>query len=705
MRLSAKWISTGIACALLVACGGADSPGTSNHTSSLRVAGTAATGAPFAGGTVQVYGADGVALLSPPALVAADGSYSASIPAGAKFPIVFVADDGSQKLVSVMASAADSATVNVTQLTNLIAARISPTGDPANLVSEIGSGTTVNSAVVANKIRDVLSAIQPLLTAHDLVLTSNPISTSFTANGAGYDKMLDTLDVKIEPKGSTSSIELTVKKKVAEDAALPKVSLSSSDASIPTLPVINAADLPADGLSVALNELLARATACYALPKSSRIALNGTMATDITANECKDLFLANRPQDYKNSGHVVKSTDDFGGIFTATTAVEFSSPRYYYTVGQDVSGGPHAGDVAFGYRWKDGYGNFQYVRNIARQDTDGKYRFIGNQYAYPGGTNAYAQRRNFVTQADATYNSVGYVFDLPCNNITKYWKKINVTAPNGSKITLVPNVNVSGTSPAVTTCNYSYFVIATNAAQDPAGDNSGRTGTGFVRIRSEYEDATQVANGAHPRTTDAGLAFLPSDLTESQIEAIPQFGVWTYEYFTTSFTTPAATQSFKTVSRAMTIAGFRDSVKLPNLGASYLADLVSRVTCASAPNQLSCFVLPQAGAFPISWTVSEAAQTMAAPPATYRVKIYGSYSTSGPRIGFEDSTDVRSSVRSANIPCGNGDGGSSPQCQGGVTGSDFATSPYQTKITNIDLVSRLPDGSDASHFHTLYKLH
>ena len=668
------------------------------------VLGTAATGAPLAGGTVQIYGADGVALLTSPATVAADGSYTASIPASAKFPVIFVADDGSQKLVSVMASATDSSTVNITQLTNLIAARISPTGDPANLLSEIGSGTTISSAGVQTKISDVLAAIQPLLTAHGLALTNSPISTSFMANGTGYDKMLDTLDIKIEPKGTASTIELTVKQSVAENAQLPKVSLSSSDSSVPILPTINAADLPADGLSTGLNDLLTRTTACYALPKSSRT--NGLAASNITANECKDLFVGNRPQDYKYSGHTVKSTDDFGGIFTATTPVEFSSPRYYYTVGQDVFGGPHAGDVVFGFRWKDGYGNFQYVRNMVRQDTDGKYRFIGNQYAYPGGTGAYSQRRNFVMQADSTYSSVGYVFDLPCNYITKFWKKINVTAPNGGKITLVPNVNVSSDVPPVTSCNYSYYVIAGDATHDTAGDNSSRTGTGFIRIRSQYEDATQVANGAHPRTSENGLAFLSSDMSESAIEAIPQFGVWKYEYFTTSFDTPAATQYFKTIARAMTIAGFRDSVKLPSLQTSYLDDLTTLVRCPTSPgNPLNCYIAPRAGAFPISWNVSDAALSISSPPATYRTRIFGSYSTSGPRIGFEDTSDVRSSARTTTISCGNGDLGSSPQCQDGVTGHDFASTPYRTVIGNIDLVSRLPDGSDTSHFHAFYKLH
>lgn len=674
--------------AFLAACGGGSTDTVSNVP--MGIVGTAATGAAMAGGTVQIYGADGVALLTPAATIANDGSYSASIPGNAKFPLVFVADDGSQKLISVMASATQSTIVNVTQLTNLIAARISPTGDPGNLLSEVVAGTVMSAASVLDKTNEVLLAIRPLLEAHGLTPSNSPITTPFAANGVGYDKMLDTLDVKIEPKGSTSTIEITVKQAVAEDAQLPKVSLTS-DQSIPQLATISAAGLPEDGLSAGLGELLAQATACYALPRSERVVTGGTAAADITASACKAMFIGSLPENYRSGGHIVGSRDHFAGIFTANVPVVFSSPRYYYSIAQDVSGGPRAGDVAFGYRWKDEYGNYQYERNIVRKDTDGKYRFVGNRYQYPGGTTAYSQRRNFLMQQDSSFNSVGYAFDVPCNTYTKSWKKVNITAPNGGKLTLVPSLTGSA-------CNYSYFVIASDTTTDVAHDPSARTGSGFIRIRSEYEDASKVLNADHPRTRDSSLVFLHTDFTEAQIEAIPQFGVWKYEYFTTDFTTPVATQYFKTISRAMTIAGFRNTVKLPTLETSYLANLISRISCVG----LSCGMAPSAGPFGISWTANEAAKTMPEPPATYRARIYGKYGPSGSRVGFEDSVDVRSSARSASISCGNGDGGSSPQCVGGVTGADYSST---TSIGNIDLISRLPDGSESSHFQAMYKLY
>ena len=680
----------------IVACGGASNPADVK----LSVDGTAATGAPLAGATLQIYGSDGAAYLATPVTVAADGSYAATISGRINYPLVFVVDDGTQKLISVKAAPADSETgnptVNVTQLTNLIAARLSPSGDPGNLVNEIASGTVVTAAKVSAVVADVNTAIAPLLAAHGLA-AGDPISTRFVANGTGYDKFLDTIDVAIEPKGNGSAIELTVKQSVDEQAGdLPKISMSNSG-TIPALASsISKANLPVDGLTPQLKSLLDQATACYAVAKADRVS--GNNAADIKAAACKDMFFGSNPANYKRGGHIVKSTDDFSGIFSATVPVTFSAPRYYFTVAADTPGGPKAGDVVFGYRWVDEFGNFQYEKNVVRKDTDGKYRFIGNQYAYPGGTSAYAQRRNFLMQPESTYLSVGYVFDVPCisgasGNTT--WKKVVITAPSGKSLTLVPNVK-SGT----TTCNYSYFTVPVNNAP---------SGTGYIRIRSEYENAAS-APAKHPRELDTDLAFVGTDFTEAEIEAIPQFGRWQYDYFfdaaSVTNNKPSATQYFRTVSRASTIANFRQSVKLPALDAAYSAALVTEAgkNCSAT----GCYVVPS-NPFNVKWTVSAAAKGMPEPPATYRVRIYGKYGSSGnSRTGYEDTNDVRSTFRSTDIKCGNGDT-SQLQCEtksgslvfavpSGQRGYNFATT-----VGNIDLVSRLSNGSDASHFHTLSK--
>ncbi|WP_090138441.1 hypothetical protein [Limnohabitans sp. DM1] len=686
-------------------CGGGGGNTASTSGNNIALSGIAATGAPLASATVQIYGADGVALLATPATVATDGRYSASISPTAKFPLIIIADDGSTKLLSVLAEAGETATANINQLTNLIAARLSPTGDPASLISEIVAKlATINTSTLSSKNQEMQAAIKPLLDALNLSSSTNPQTVSFAANGTGFDKLLDSLDVKIEPKGSSSIIDLTLRKAVREGEDLPNVSFSS-DARYKTLPAVSANELAPDGLSVKLQALLDQMTSCYALDKSIRANNVQGTATAITAAQCKAIFYGNDPTKYRLNGAVVKFDQHFGGIFTAAPGVKFISPKYYYTVSETVANGvtgPTAGDVVFGYRWQDEYGNFQYEKNVARLDpSDNQYRIIGNQYLLPGGVSPYAQRREFPNDPTYTYDSVGYVFDLPCNDRTKKWEKVIITTPpfdeTGERgdITMKPNVSLGGV------CNYSYFTIAK--------DNVTPTGTGFVRIQSKFA-STPPVGVSHPSLSpdSAFLMFADVDFTDAELEKIPQFGTWKYEYFfegnTTS--TPNATQYFKTTARAKTVDGFKKSVPLPSLtslpSVSYQAQNARTLVQHSSIG----YFIPQGPKFDLSWTVASDTNPLlkGTEPATYRARIYGAYGdrtvingSRGTRNGYEDSAVFRSSARMASIYCG--ERASAPQCVEG----NFKNTAYETIINDIDLISRTSDAWDASHFYTFRK--
>ena len=690
--------------AFLWSCGGGG--GGSTPSTTLDISGTAATGSPFTGGTIQIYDADGKALLSTAALVASDGTYKATLAATVKFPLVFVADDGQQKIISVLASGKDTATVNVTQLTTLIASRLSATGDPGNLLAEIAAGTAVvSSATVSNATTEVLKAIKPALDALGLPATDDPISKAFLANGKGADKLLDVLDVKIEPKGTSSTIEITVKQISDEGAALPVLTVDSSLA-LPALPAIKAADMPDDGLSVALQRLLDQSTKCYALPRETRINADNSIpqwgASEVKAAECKSMFFGKDPSKYKSGGHFVADGDHFSGIFNATKPVVFSAPRYLYTVGTDVPSGPSAGDVVFAYRWRDEYDNFQYEKNIVRLDTDGNYRFIGNQYNFQGGVLSYSSHREFIHQPSSNYDAVGYGFDIQCGQ-GKNWKKVNVFSPSGRKITLVPSVT-SGV------CNYGFLVIAGSknssgvTTKDPDGDNSYPLTSGAIYIRTVYSDAAKAAQdptSAWIKSKETKLAFMPVEFTDDEIEKIPQFGTWRFEYYTDRYGTPNFTQYHRTIARAMTISGFRKSVKQPKLPDTYITDLKNRTQW----NGLTGFVLPAAGPFSVSWEVNSANKAEPIPPATYRVAIYGAFGDTADRRAYTDVAFVGSSARQADIPCNWGDV-SAGRCQLINGMNSFATTKNTsaTDVRAIDLRSRMPDGAEVSILYGLNKL-
>jgi len=691
----------------LVACGGSGGGGGSQ---SLDVTGIAATGAPMANATLQIYGSNGLAILATPVTIAADGTYSATIPASATGPFVFEVDNGSEKIYSVLPDKTGNV-VNVTPLSNLIAAKLSATGNPSTLASELASAATVTPATTAAATSTVMTALQPLVTALGLSSSVNPLTSPFSADGTGIDRMLDSLDVKIEPKGTSSQIEITMKQSVNEDQDLPKITFAHN-ATPSALPTVDPTKLVSSGMTPKIQALLDKLTACFADPLSSRISSGGTTASQIQSQNCKDVFLGSNPAAYKSNGMRISKTQHYGGIFTADSSagVTFSDPKFFYQVGTTVANGPTQGDVVFGYRWKDEYGNFQFEKNVARVDTDGKLKLIGNQYVYDGGVGPYSQRRNYLKQTDSTFNSTGYSFGLSCYALNQGVTsandrivKVKVTSPGGRTITLIPNLT-SGT------CNYSYFVVAVpkNSAGtttlDDMGDPSTPTGTGFVRVQTQYENKATTASN-HPRALDKQLAYIGgpsgSDLTNDEIEAIPQFGTWKFEYYktTTAGSQPTATQHYKTTARALTIDGFKKLVKLPELTADVKNKLVNDSVCSlSTPTY--CYYTQASGPFVAAWTKSTDPGLL---PATYMARVYGLKDrTASPLVGYEDSIKFLSSRATSSILCGQGESTVQSYCSGSTPSSaNFGTN---ATIDALDLVSRAPDGTDVSHFHTMKKL-
>ncbi len=698
-----------LASAMLVACGGS----ANIETQPLTVTGVAATGAPMTNATLQIYGKDGVAVLATPVTIASDGTYSATIPATATGPFVFEVDNGNDKIYSVLANKSSTPVVNVTPLSNLIAAKLSSTGNPFSLASEIAAAsTTVSSSNITSATNAIMTALQPLLTALSLNEV-NPLSTTFSANGSGFDRLLDSLDVKIEPKGTTSQIEVTLKQSVDEHEDLPKIAFANTE-SPSALPTVDPTKLVTSGLTPKIQALLDQLTACFAVPLDTRITSGGTTAAHIQSQTCKDAFVGSDPAGYKSGGMSVAKTQHFGGIFAAdsTAGVTFSDPKFFYTVGTTVADGPTSGDVVFGFRWKDEYGNFQIEKNVGRIDVaDGKLKLVGNQYLYDIGVGPYSQRRNYLNQPNSTFDSVGYSFGLSCYQLNQNKivgnkiVKVNVTSPRGRVMTFVPNLSGN-------TCNYGYFVIAFPKNKsgattvDGMGDPSFATGSGFVRLQSLYETGDTTSTN-HPRKLDKSLAFTGgfdgTDLTNAEIEAIPQFGTWKFEYYktTTNGSLPTATQYFKTTARSLTIDGFKRLVKLPELTADLKTNLTTNTTCYNG--SLYCYFKQVTGPFVANWTKSADAGLA---PATYMARIYGvkdiSVTPTSSWVGYEDTIKFGSSRTTASIRCGQGEASVQSYCTGATPSTaDFGTN---ASIDALDLVSRAPDGTDVSHFHTLKKL-
>jgi len=700
MKITLKRLSLGIASAgLLTIYGCGDSSTTTGgSTTPTTLTGVAATGAAFTDAIITVTDSKGV-VVGTSAVIGADGTYSITLLSGAVAPLVLTAsrttaDGAVESLISVMpASSTATATVNITPVTNLIASRLSSSGDPTKLAAELAAGTSIiNATTVAATVQDVQTILAPILAATSTTAT-DPLNGTFATNGTGYDRLLDSLKVTITPASSTASnVEIGIKQQLAEEAPPTAIQFTSGTgqtavASVPAIPAITPSSLIPLGTSALIAAHLAQLNTCFALPLSARITSGGTTAADIQAAECKNAFFSNNPALFKSNGKVVGLGKAFNGIFVdGGTGTVFSQGTYEFTRGNS--------DIVIGYKSKDTAGNETFDTFAVRLDTtDGKLKQIGNQFNYPGGVTAYHQLRDFVNQAASTYYSTGYNFNVPLISGITY---VTVTTPKGNTLTLLPG---------------SDGMVLPNQNGTPSG-------TTFVRIRSEYANTTLSPTPAHPSTRESGLVFSATDSTDTEISSFANQSVWTFTYYAgnVSSGTQQGVQHYKTRTRALTIAELRTQ-KLANLAAASIPALqVSpTVNTATAPNNNSHTALPTGAYVTPTWEVP----TGALPPT--QIKLFGNtrktlasaitlanpngFVLTSPNVApnydktsFNDGLGVGSTTLTATIPCANGNG--EVHC---------LTSPsigYQTYawMTGVHLWARDVAGREFVHFYSTQTL-
>ncbi len=665
-----KWVVAGSLAVALTACGGGGSGGVAGGS---ILDGIAATGAPFTDAIVTVYDASG-ALVGTSAPVAADGSYSVTLRADAKTPFVVVAirtgaDGALTSLVSVVTDAA-TRFVNITPITSLIAARLSPTGDPASLAQQMASGAArVTSDTVASRVQEIQALLQPILTALGVTAT-DPLVGRFTANGTGYDRLLDSVSVNIIPAGTSSNINVAVRARPANDTDQPPtVQFASNAATLPTLPVVTEVNLVPSGTSVQIAGLLTRMTTCFAVPYASRVnnatstATTG-VAADVIAPACRTIFVGGDPSTYKSNGFVVQrtaqNTGAFAGLFRAgATGAVFDQGNFEFRRANN--------DIVLGYRTRDTAGNETFDSLVAKLDTDGVLKLVGNQYNYNGRIEPFHQERKFITlnQSQWGYYSSGYTMQIDQAN--SQFAKAEVVTPRGSTITLVADVALD-------------FLKIQNTS-----------GTNALRLRAEFIDAANTLDPRAKLTNEAtSLAFANPRLSNDELSALPAQAVWTYRYFLTGngTTTPDAIQSYSTRTRALTIPEFRNRT-LAALSAATIADLQAQA------NQSGTVPLPTNQPAQPTWVVPNGAL-----PPTF-LQLFGRATTPNTTstFGFNDNVTAGSTVRTAGIPC-KAVSQLDTHCNGGTNGGFTANS----FMNSIQLFSRDPAGRGFSVHSAMYQL-
>lgn len=700
MRHNLKKMTLGLASVglmTLYGCGGGSTPAVDAPlvVTPTTVSGVAATGAAFADATVTVTDSTGTTV-GTSATIGADGVFSITLSQGAVAPFVLTAtrtaaDGAIESLVSVIPTVTGaSATANITPITHLIAARLSPSGDPTRLATELASDpATLSSSNVNAKVEEVKQILAPILTATETSDT-NPLTGSFVVDGTGYDRLLDSIKVTVIPSSaSTSNIEVGIKQQQAEDAAPVSIQFTNADpaANVTALPAIDKTKLVEAGTANLIKAFLAQLTSCYALPLASRIdstisdgAAVGS-AANVVADACKSAFVSNDPANFKHNGGVVGRDVNGNGAFNSlfkdgATGAVFSQGNYEFT--------RQNGDVVISYKVRDVQGNESFDTFVLRKDTDNKLKLAGNGYVYGGGVSAYQQRRSFAVDPSSDYFSTGYDLKVPLMNGVAY---VKVTTPKGKVLTLIRGSD----GMVLPKTNELRQAVTINSTVTALWSDMVPSGTTFIRVRSEYADASSTA--AHPSTRDTGLFFTPEDATEAEISGYGNQSLWVFKYFDNT-NTELATQSYKTRARASTIAELRTRAwaTLDADGLAYLnTNFVANTFTPPANNSYT--KLPTDSFAMIGWTVP----TSALPPT--QIKLFGKAGPNadggGTKVNFNDGQSVSSTARSAAITCANGNG----EVHCGSMG-------YTAKaiMTGLHLWARDPSGREYAHFYAGYKL-
>ena len=679
----------------LIGCGGGGGTG---KVSTITLSGIAATGAAFTDAVVRVTDSRGTEVgKSFP--VGKDGVFNITLSPEAAAPFVLTAtrtsDTGqSESLVSVVSASTD-ANVNITPITNLIASRLSASGNPTNLAAELVKGTAqITNANIEARLTEVQTLLSPLLEATG-TKSFNPLSSTFAVNGTGYDRLLDSVSINIVPSSATSAnIEIAVRQAETSESSQPTViRFTSASSTVAALPTINASNLVEAGTSALIADFQNRLTACYALPLGQRVTglVDGNNRTGdasaVTGAACRDVFYGNSAVNYLNNGSSVgrntNNQGEFSGLFRdGATNVVFSQGSYQFTR-------PN-GDIVVSMKTRDTGGIETFVELMLRKDVDNKLRLIGNQYYYPGAVYAFQQSRQFITlnQSQYSYLSTGYSLDVPNKTAdgVPIFNRVVVTAPSGRKIVLRPATGLS------------YLVIHKGDEPNSTTPVGAASSTNVLRLRSEYLDGSP--DRAHPSTFDTSLVFASDgngqqlDFTESELANIAYQSVWTMEYYlATQPTVLAETQTYKTRARAMTIAELRTQ-GMTSLTSAVILQIQndSQPATASFPGQI--FSPNAAG--PIDLTPAAGGNAWSVPTnvvAPTSIRVYGRHNN----VPFDDGGTVRSSARTAVITCSS-QGAGDNHCD---TAGNYVAN---VSFNSLQLIAKDATGRSLASLYAFYKL-
>lgn len=639
VRASVASAFLGSALLALSGCGGGGGGGAvpAASSTSSTISGVAATGAAMASATVVIKDVTGKTATT---TTDANGAYTFDV-TSLTAPFVITATvqvgDSTLKLTSVVAQkpeAGTSSTANITPLTNAMVALIVPSGNPADLEDIAVLQTAATKANIDGAAAKVIAVLINILTDAGLDTANfNPVSTVFTANRKGVDRVLELVRVEFTGLG------IILTNSAAPDDGNGSASVPLTATSTPTaLPAP-----PAGTVLGTLDHLATLTTACFKDAAAVRVATRDASGIAATLSAACDAVPFSRT--YKSGGYTASQRYDRRLSNDDYTGATFSNPEALFT--------DPDGTVFFRMPFKTVAGEGGIFLDVARKTSPAgktyQWEIVGNQRDYDSTVET---RLDNITQLNpnnaqeigrSQYRVALRLYFDPSNTGGKNVQTVRVKGPGLPATGIVMHrSNICGNNDFMTITNKTGLLL--NTSNSPILFN----GSGANSFRLAAESKSGAVFDWSKISTSSSWRSAP--MTDAELAAIPSFAEYTFELWTfgagftyrntiTNATAPDVTYKQRLTSRPPAIGALK-TLPWNTLTASGFLDPANALAAGQASTT-------------VNWTpVAEPVDSVSSGGQKFTATTVPAQATSIIVNGDTGATSVKISARSATVAPG-----------------------------------------------------
>jgi hypothetical protein len=473
----------------------------------------------MAGATVTLKDAKGVSATK---TADAAGAYSFDV-TSLTAPFVLTATqqvgDTQLTLTSMLAAkpaTGSTGTANVTPLTNAMAALLAPNGNPEELSADGVSTTAITQAKLDDVAAKIRAAIENILKDAGLDPAKfDPVSTVFTANRAGADRVLELVHVELTGQG----VSLTNPSAIDNGAGSASVQITPTTATVTALPAP-----PAGTTLDTLDHFSTLLDTCFADVPAVRVATQDANGVPITLGlACDAVPIA---ATYKSGGFT--ALQRYSGLLKSAdfTGAKFSKPEKIYTT--------PTGRVFFKIPYKTAAGIGGIITDVAEQTNPAgktyKWQVVGNQRDFDSAIDARLENLSQlnpaagIAEADKSQYRVALrLFFNPINVAGLNVQTVRVKGPGLPATGVVMNrSSICGSNDYMTITNKTGSLLTIGTTPTPLLSNN--SGPNAFRLASELKSG--IFNWSKVSTS---LSWRDTPMSDADLAAIPSFADYTWE--------------------------------------------------------------------------------------------------------------------------------------------------------------------------------